>query len=305
MTDSQPCTVFRNSLTLERRNESAISSYCDYRLENGFDKCIILCAKRGRRYYATDLEIVQGEFLDVKKLRKHPSSGGWWKRYSLYSVREVRDVVVQVIECRFDASKPRSIEIHVVTRDMTNLESIDMINQAISEMVEEGFEPCECAIDINGDIHNESVNCANTTYNEFDDLHCRVWKLHELKRQRLEYQWMNRMTEYYWQNGIEAKGLEFLEKAGFIHTYEGLKFDQCGDAANPYGNQIKGFLIVEGWHIRYLLLLIAGSLLCGIVAVAIAAAVSQSLELAFTVGSYVCGLATALIAVFTLVSAIA
>lgn len=94
MADSQPYSVFWNPLAWKEGKKSEIADYCDYRIEHGFDKCIILCAKRGRRYYATDLEIVEGEFLDVKKLRKHPSSGSWWKQYSLYSVTEVRDVAV-------------------------------------------------------------------------------------------------------------------------------------------------------------------------------------------------------------------
>lgn len=108
----------------------------------------------------------------------------------------------------------------MVTRDITNVENIDWTNQVISEIEEAGYESSECDVNIHGHIHDESIHCANTTYNKSGDYHCIVRRLHELERQRLEYQWMDRMTEYYWQNGIGAKGLDFLEKAGFIYTYE-------------------------------------------------------------------------------------
>lgn len=83
-----------------------------------------------------------------------------------------------------------------------------------------------------------------------------------------------------------------------------MQFDQYEDAANPYGRTIKGFELIEGWHTTYLLALIFGALIGGVGVIAVSAAVSQSFEMALTVGSYACGLATALIAVFTLLSAI-
>jgi hypothetical protein len=76
------------------------------------------------------------------------------------------------------------------------------------------------------------------------------------------------------------------------------------DAANPYGKEINAFLLIEGWRTEYVRYLVFGSILCSICVVAISAAVSQSLETALTAGSYACGLATALVAVFTLLSAI-
>jgi hypothetical protein len=83
-----------------------------------------------------------------------------------------------------------------------------------------------------------------------------------------------------------------------------LRFDQYADAANPYGKTIKGFELIEGWHTTYLLVLVFGALMGGVCVIAVSAAVSQSFEMALTAGSYACGLATALIAVFTLLSAI-
>ena len=63
-------------------------------------------------------------------------------------------------------------------------------------------------------------------------------------------------------------------------------------------------MLIEGWHVRCLLLLIAFSLLCSVCIVAISTAVSQSFEAGLTAGSYALGLATVLLAVMTFLSAV-
>jgi hypothetical protein len=83
-----------------------------------------------------------------------------------------------------------------------------------------------------------------------------------------------------------------------------LQYDTYGDASAPYGKTIPAFLLVEGWHVRYLLILIGVSLSGSVCVIAIAAALTQSMEIALTAGSYACGLAADLIAVFTFLSAV-
>lgn len=86
--------------------------------------------------------------------------------------------------------------------------------------------------------------------------------------------------------------------------YRGLQYDTYADAAAPYGRTLPAFLLIEGWHVRYLLILIGLGLLGSLCVVAVAAALSRSVEIALTAGSYACGLAGALIAVFTFLSAV-
>jgi hypothetical protein len=63
-------------------------------------------------------------------------------------------------------------------------------------------------------------------------------------------------------------------------------------------------MIVEGWHIRYLLWLVAASLGCSICVAAVAAAAYQKLEAGLTAASYSLGLAATALAVFTVLSAV-
>lgn len=88
------------------------------------------------------------------------------------------------------------------------------------------------------------------------------------------------------------------------NNFSAIQFNGFLDAANPYGKIVKAFMLMQGWHVRYLLILIASGLFCSICTIAISTVVSHSFEVGLTAGSYTCGLATALIAVFTFLSAI-
>lgn len=89
-----------------------------------------------------------------------------------------------------------------------------------------------------------------------------------------------------------------------LTTLRELQYDTFDDAAAPYGRTISAFLLVEGWHIRYLLIMAGVGLSGSVCVIAVAAAFSHSIEIALTAGSYACGLAGALIAVFTFLSAV-
>ena len=83
-----------------------------------------------------------------------------------------------------------------------------------------------------------------------------------------------------------------------------LKYDRFMDAAAPYGKTIQAFLVIEGWHIRYLLILIGACVFFSLCVIAITATLSKSMDVALTAGSYACGLAAVLLALFTFLSAI-
>ena len=61
------------------------------------------------------------------------------------------------------------------------------------------------------------------------------------------------------------------EELQLILRARSLRHDRFYDAANPYGKTIRAFKIVEGWRLRYLLLLVIGSLVYSICVVAVIA----------------------------------
>jgi hypothetical protein len=52
--------------------------------------------------------------------------------------------------------------------------------------------------------------------------------------------------------------------------YRGLQYDKSADAAAPYSRTLPAFLLIEGWHVRYLLILIGVGLLGSFCVVAVA-----------------------------------
>ena len=77
-----------------------------------------------------------------------------------------------------------------------------------------------------------------------------------------------------------------------------MEFDAYSDAIGPYGRPINAFLLIEGWHVRYFICLVAVSL-CTI---SIVTVINGSFEAGLTGGSYALGLAAVLLAALTILS---
>lgn len=77
--------------------KTIIADQCQQRLlEDQHERCVFLCVRRGRRYLAVDIPLIDddgGKLLGLERLRRE--SGGWWKKYSLYSAIAVQDVKVK------------------------------------------------------------------------------------------------------------------------------------------------------------------------------------------------------------------
>jgi hypothetical protein len=181
---------------------------------------------------------------------------------------------------------------------------------------------CGCGIDINGEVGGEYY-CKNTVDNDLEN-YCRVERMREHRPRQSDYLWLPGILKYYWKNSIDQKAVEFQVKYVLcIHTSQpsflphslhqqplistlcrDLQHDTYMNAASPYGRTISAFLLVEGWHIRCLLILIGAGLSSSGCLIAIVAAFSQSIEVALTAGSFACGLSGDMIAVFTFLSAV-
>ena len=72
---------------------SVIQKHCLRALEQKHDVCLWLCTKRRGHTFAKDipLSIKDGCKITLFDLRKHCS---WRERYSLYSAKEVKEVMV-------------------------------------------------------------------------------------------------------------------------------------------------------------------------------------------------------------------
>lgn len=81
-------------------------------------------------------------------------------------------------------------------------------------------------------------------------------------------------------------------------------YDSWNDAKKPYGKSINAFLLIEGWHLRFLLWILFSCLLFSICVVAVITAASHSLDAGMAAGSYTVGFGAVVIAVLTFLSAV-
>lgn len=81
--------------------------------------------------------------------------------------------------------------------------------------------PVQCGIEIMG-THHCGGQCdlvKFSRYGHFEDPYCGVERLHNLEAAIQEVSWLPNMIDYYWQNGINLKGREFLNRTQFLYSY--------------------------------------------------------------------------------------
>lgn len=83
-----------------------------------------------------------------------------------------------------------------------------------------------------------------------------------------------------------------------------LKTTHYLDAADRYGESIPALLLIDGWHIKRLLIMICFAVLMSLLVTVLAAAVGQSIDTGLTAGSYTLALVAIFIATLSFFSAV-
>merc|ERR1711881_726747 len=129
------------------------------------------------------------------------------------SIRHSPDSVPSPRILAFD-KRAKTISAAVTAFDCS--EDIVLVEKAKAEIRGEGTESGECLIDINGRRHDNDGTCANAAWDRYgEEEYCKVKHLDYLDLKHDKYKWLTPMFEYYWQNGIDKKGMAFLEAADF------------------------------------------------------------------------------------------
>ncbi|KAH7303004.1 hypothetical protein BKA65DRAFT_240087 [Rhexocercosporidium sp. MPI-PUGE-AT-0058] len=212
-------------------------------------------------------------------------------------------VRVKEVQIRFLSIKEASNEFEVILIDLDSTSTSRKIKRELDAM-NTTIDLGECGVNIMGRSHDPNIRCPNEYYDQYAETYCKVQKARRLEQLEGESKWLPSMLEFYWQSGISTQGAEFLRATDFLVSYKSLQYDRFYNAANPYDKTIRAFKIVEGWRLRYLLLLVVGSLAYSICVVAVIAVARQSLEDGLTTGSYSLALATTCLAVLAFLSAV-
>jgi len=133
-------------------------------------------------------------------------------------------MLIMGVQMRFLNFNKESNEIEVVTMDFDHgsvARSIDNLIMSTTERPSiENVAIDECGVDIMGRTHHDS-SCYNERYDELrDEMYCIIERSREETRRKMDEEWLPPMLGFYWQNGIENRGLDFLRNTGFIVSYE-------------------------------------------------------------------------------------
>lgn len=83
------------------------------------------------------------------------------------------------------------------------------------------FQFDECGVSITGECRCEGPPCVNTISDRVTgENECIMKTIYTLSRSLESTRWLKSMLEYYWQNGIDEKGMDLLASAGFVTPYE-------------------------------------------------------------------------------------
>jgi hypothetical protein len=96
----------------------------------------------------------------------------------------------------------------------------------------------------------------------------------------------------------------WLEISHITGEYSALMYDRYFDATQPFGKIINAFLLVERWHLQFLLWIVGGFILSRICIVAVTTAASHSFDSGLAAGSYAIGFGAVMIAILTFLSAV-
>ncbi|KAH8757118.1 hypothetical protein BGZ57DRAFT_932894 [Hyaloscypha finlandica] len=277
---------------------SVVHSYCRRAIDHGHKDCIWLGIQRGRKWIAKDVQLGSDDKpFGICELRK---MSGWWKRHSMFSAIGVKEIKI-----RFLGINEATNEIEIVPMDFDYTNTVRDLDHALDKACNEDLEFGKCEVDVTGRSHDPNILCVNEGYDTYrSDTYCKEQHVRDLELQKEECEWLPSMLDYYWQNGIGSKGVDFLKATGFINSYDSLQYDEYLEASKPYGKTVNAFKIVEGWHLRYLLCLFAAGVLCSICVVAIVTAMNQSFQSGLTAGSYALALAGVFLAILTFLSAV-
>ena len=91
----------------------------------------------------------------------------------------------------------------------------------------------------------------------------------------------------------------FYSEAHFLRTFLKASYLKC---IHPYGQPVKALLLVEGWHIGYLMSLVGVGVMISLVVVAIVTLAMKYIDTGLAAGSYSIGIASVLLGLFTVLS---
>jgi hypothetical protein len=116
-------------------------------------------------------------------------------------------------------------EIAVVVTDFDYNEVRESIADSIKDMYQSGFETDTCGVYAHGRSSCDEptyTSCPNSRYDHeaTGSPYCVASRVRQLSLRRENYNFLPSVLEYYWQNGIGERAIEFLQKSRYVTSYK-------------------------------------------------------------------------------------
>jgi len=90
----------------------------------------------------------------------------------------------------------------------------------LEEILEHEADPFVCGITIMGARHDAYGLCTSSRSDQYtDETYCFSESCEQQRIEVEELGWLPYMLEFFWQNGIQRKGVEFLAKTHFLYSH--------------------------------------------------------------------------------------
>ena len=94
------------------------------------------------------------------------------------------------------------------------------LQAGINDLTKDLPSEIPCGVDPDGERHLPEERCELAREDENpSEFFCPVLRARDLKQVRDGLYWMEPTLEYYWQKGINQKGIDYLRKSGFLYKY--------------------------------------------------------------------------------------
>lgn len=197
--------------------------------------------------------------------------------------------------------------------------------QSLRQLLEKDCDmiPGECGVDIKGKRHEDGIQCANSYFDECNNVICKVKERRDLAIEIEALALLPTFLDYFWRNGFDEEGIKLLETEGLIWSYRychqssesisqkrilnnvdssALREDRWTDAELPFGKTVAALELIQGWRTIRLFVTILMAVVLDTCIVGATTYAFKSLQTGLAAGSYATGLEALLITLLTLLS---
>ena len=143
----------------------------------------------------------------------------WVSEKSRYTGLSLWDLVLStnIDQINFCSGRPDKSGFEVLWRSDESLAEMQDLRESLEN--DWNLEPGECGVDIEGKRHEDSIHCANSSFDDYNGIIFKVKEKRKLSCRLNALRWLPALLDFHWRNGFDEEGIELLERTGLVWFY--------------------------------------------------------------------------------------